>query len=67
MTPKAQVHGNLSAETDQGKNGYALNYIRARRSDTSKSWISAIFFVMNGITLWEIYIREAHNMCLADR
>ncbi len=38
---------HIEAKFGQGKNGYGLNYIRARRSDTSKSWISAIFFVMN--------------------
>jgi len=31
----------------QGKNGYRLNYIRARRADTSAAWINGIFLVMN--------------------
>jgi hypothetical protein len=30
-----------------GKRAYGLNRIKARRSDTSISWIAAIFFVMN--------------------
>ncbi|MBN1183370.1 MAG: hypothetical protein JXB49_13845, partial [Bacteroidales bacterium] len=31
----------------QGKNGYALNQIRARLKKTSGSWVECIFFVMN--------------------
>ena len=41
---------HIEGKFGQGKNGYGLNNIRAKRSDTSKSWISAIFFVMNLIT-----------------
>jgi transposase, IS5 family len=44
----------------QGKNGYALNNIKARRQDTSESWISAIFFVMNLVTLF----KEAEKLFL---
>jgi hypothetical protein len=33
--------------TGQGKNGYRLNYIRAKRADTSSAWINSIFLVMN--------------------
>lgn len=38
----------------QGKNAYRLNQIRAKRSDTSASWVSAIFFVMNLIQLTKL-------------
>jgi len=31
----------------QGKNGYALNTIKAKRANTSFAWISSIFLVMN--------------------
>ena len=41
---------HIESKFGQAKNGYGLNNIRAKRSDTSKSWISAIFFVMNLIT-----------------
>ena len=41
----------VEGKIGQGKNGYALNNIKARRKDTSESWISSIFFVMNLITL----------------
>ncbi len=50
----------------QGKNGYRLNYIRAKTRKTSESWISSIFFVMNivkmvkeiTILLWIIIIKK---------
>jgi hypothetical protein len=35
----------------QGKNGYRLNYIRARTAATSEAWIRAIFLVMNLMVL----------------
>jgi len=38
---------HIEAKFGQGKNGYRLNQIRAKRSDTSKAWISAILFIMN--------------------
>jgi IS5 family transposase len=38
-----QVEGKFG----EGKRRYGLDRIRARKSDTSESWISAIFFVMN--------------------
>ena len=41
----------------QGKNGYRLNYIRARRRDTSEAWINSIFLVMNLLVLVrELYV-----------
>ncbi|MCB9231551.1 MAG: IS5 family transposase [Bacteroidia bacterium] len=40
---RSQIEGKFG----QGKNGYGLRKIRARLSDTSESWIAAIFFVMN--------------------
>ena len=41
----------IEGKFGQGKNGYNLNKIRARRSRTSESWIACIFFVMNLIHL----------------
>jgi hypothetical protein len=38
---------HVESKFGQAKNGYRLNQIRAKRSDTSKSWISAILFIMN--------------------
>jgi len=39
----------------QGKNGYNLNYIRAKRADTSFAWINSIFLVMNLLVLLRIF------------
>ena len=38
----------------QGKNGYDLNYIRARTSKTSESWVRSIFLVMNLLVLFRL-------------
>lgn len=54
----------IEGKFGQGKNGYGLNCIRARRQDTSESWISAIFFVMNLITLGKV--AEKHFFWLMD-
>ena len=40
---------------DRGKNGYRLNYIRAKRADTSFAWINSIFLVMNLLILLRIF------------
>ncbi|MBL3589003.1 MAG: hypothetical protein JMN24_04310 [gamma proteobacterium endosymbiont of Lamellibrachia anaximandri] len=39
----------------QGKNGYRLNYIQAKRADTSEAWINSIFLVMNLLILLRIF------------
>lgn len=43
----------IEGKFGQGKGGYRLNYIRAKRSDTSISWVNAIFMVMNLLVLYE--------------
>ena len=45
----------IEGKFGQGKNGYNLNYIRARRSDTSEAWINSIFLVMNLQILLRIF------------
>lgn len=45
---------HIEGKFGQAKNGYGLNNIQAKRSDTSQSWIGAIFFIMNLITLEKI-------------
>jgi len=45
----------IEGKFGQGKGGYRLNYIRAKRSDTSISWVNAIFFVMDLLVLYERY------------
>ena len=41
----------IEGKFGQGKNGYRLNYVRARRQRTSEAWINCIFFVMNLMVL----------------
>lgn len=45
----------IEGKFGQGKNGYRLNYIRAKRSDTSTAWINSIFLVMNLIILLKVF------------
>ncbi|MCK5678381.1 MAG: IS5 family transposase [Flavobacteriaceae bacterium] len=52
---KEQNQRNLiEGKFGQGKNAYGLSNIQAKRNDTSESWISAIFFIMNLLTLVKI-------------
>jgi len=44
----------IEGKFGQAKNAYGLNNIPAKRKDTSESWISAIFFVMNLVKLMKI-------------
>jgi IS5 family transposase len=45
----------IEGKFGQGKNGYRLNYIRAKRADTSFTWINSIFLVMNLQILLRIF------------
>ena len=51
----------IEGKFGQGKNGYGLNYIRAKRAETSEAWINSIFLVMNLLILWRIFF--ALNLC----
>lgn len=52
---KEQNQRNLiEGKFGQAKNAYGLNNIQAKRRDTSESWIGAIFFVMNLVSLLKI-------------
>lgn len=44
----------IEGKFGQGKNGYRLNYIRAKTQKTSEAWINAIFLVMNLMVLMRI-------------
>jgi len=46
----------IEGKFGQGKNGYRLNYIRAKRADTAYAWINSIFFVMNLLILARFFI-----------
>jgi len=52
----------IEGKFGQGKNGYRLNYIRAKRADTSYAWINSIFLVMNLMVLLRIFfvLQKAH-------
>ena len=45
----------IEGKFGQGKNGYQLNTIRAKRADTSEAWINSIFLVMNLLILLRIF------------
>lgn len=47
----------IEGKFGQGKYGYRLNNIRARRADTSVAWINSIFLVMNLLVLVRVFIR----------
>lgn len=47
----------IEGKFGQGKYGYRLNNIRARRADTSIAWINAIFLVMNLLVLMQVFLR----------
>ena len=49
LLPKKIVNqrNHIEGTFGTGKRVYGLDCIKARRSDTSMSWIAAIFFVMN--------------------
>jgi len=45
----------IEGKFGQGKYGYRLNNIRARRADTSTAWINSIFLVMNLLVLVQAF------------
>jgi hypothetical protein len=45
---------HIEGKFGQGRNAYGLGGIRAKRRDTSESWIGAIFFAMNLVSLAKI-------------
>ncbi len=47
----------IEGKFGQGKNGYRLNYIRARTQATSEAWIRTIFLVMNLLVLARNFLR----------
>lgn len=51
---KAAQRNHVEGKFGQGKRGYGLNNIKARLSETSESWINAIFFVMNLTKLLQV-------------
>ena len=46
----------IEGKFGQGKNGYGLDYIRAKTARTSEAWIRSIFLVMNLIVLQKAFL-----------
>jgi len=69
-TKKRGSRGNhIEGKFGQGENGYNLNEIRARLKNTSESWISCIFFIMNLILYEKGFIfgsilEKVNSMCI---
>lgn len=61
------MRNHVEGKFGQGKNGYELNKIRARRQDTSESWISAILFVMNLTKLMKVARKYAYFLAFSLR
>ncbi len=56
----------IEGKFGQGKNGYRLNYIRARLQKTSEAWINSIFLVMNLKVLWEKLDKKIKKTLFSD-
>jgi transposase, IS5 family len=54
LRAKRNQRSLVEGKIGQAKNGYGLGCIKARRKDTSESWLGAIFFVMNLTRLLKI-------------
>jgi len=54
----------IEGKFGQGKNGYRLNYIRAKTVKTSEAWIRSIFFVMNLMVLFKVFLFSRNNRLL---
>jgi len=58
------MRNHVEGKFRQGKNGYDLDQIRARRKDTSESWISALLFIMNLTKLMKIAMECSNFLTL---
>ncbi|RWX49993.1 Transposase DDE domain-containing protein [Candidatus Electrothrix marina] len=52
----------IEGKFGQGKNGYRLNYIRARLQRTSEAWINCIFLVINLMVLLRKLQEQLENL-----
>ena len=59
------MRNHVEGKFGQGKNAYGLNKIRARRKDTSESWISAILFIMNLTKLMKVAVQHGYFLALS--
>jgi len=56
----------IEGKFGQGKNGYRLNYIRAKLQDTSEAWINSIFLVMNLMVLLKELYEKSKDLSFSD-
>ncbi len=56
----------IEGKFGQGKNGYRLNYIRAKSAKTSEAWIRSIFLVMNLLVLAKAFFVSITRRCYLD-
>jgi len=56
---EATERNHIEGKFGQGKNAYNLNKIRAKLKNTSESWVSCIFFIMNLIKFDKDYFLSA--------
>lgn len=56
----------IEGKFGQGKNGYRLNYIRAKLQKTSEAWINCIFLVMNLMVLFKKWCETPTKSMLAQ-
>ncbi len=61
------MRNHVEGKFGQGRNGYELNEVRTRRTDTSESWISAILFVMNLTKLMKVAGKYGYFLSLILR
>ena len=61
MASRNEIEGKFG----QGKNGYHLNKVRARKQKTSESWIACIFLVMNLVKFGKDFLRLVSEQWLA--
>jgi hypothetical protein len=53
---------HIEGKFGQAKNAYGLSKIRARRQDTSESWIASIFFVMNLVKFLHLFYLQKNKV-----
>ncbi len=59
------MRNHVEGKFGQGKNGYNLDQIRAKRKDTSESWISAILFIMNLTKLMKVTVEYGYFLAFS--
>lgn len=61
------MRNHIEGKFGQGKNAYGLRQNRARRKDTSESWLGGIFLALNITTLMKVLnILLIIGLCLVD-